>query len=407
MAIPKLALIPSGVKAGKLYSVLPTNGAGDFTTTRASVATRVNENGLIEEVASNVPRLDYSDGTCPSLLLEPSSTNLITYSEDFSNAAWTKARATITSNSVISPDGNLTADKLIATSVSGAHQTKETLSTVSGNYTFSVFAKKGEYKNILLWDDTLSGGVGVNLDDLSIFRDEANQGYKIEDYGNDWIRISVNYTYTAQVPQNGVYTYDNSATPQLEFAGNDVDGLYIWGAQLEQNSYATSYIKTVGTTQTRTKDKTFKTGITNLIGQSEGVLFVDFIPKGNTATQIVYQVRTSGVTNVGQIDIRFSGGTLNALGNDGGSAQFGIVGTVINLGQRYKCAIRYKKNDVAFYINGVLIGTDVVASFNSSSKDQVSFGENLTSYVPVASIKDARVYTTALSDLELTNLTTI
>ena len=134
---------------------------------------------------------------------------------------------------------------------------------------------------------------------------------------------------------------------------------------------------------------------------------MDFIPKGNTATQIVYQVRTSGVTNVGQIDIRFSGGTLNALGNDGGSAQFGIVGTVINLGQRYKCAIRYKKNDVAFYINGVLIGTDVVASFNSSSKDQVSFGENLTSYVPVASIKDARVYTTALSDLELTNLTTI
>ena len=75
MAIPSIAMIPSGYKANKLYSVLPTNGDGDFTTTRNTVATRVNENGLIEEVASNVPRLDYSDGGCPSLLLEPTSTN--------------------------------------------------------------------------------------------------------------------------------------------------------------------------------------------------------------------------------------------------------------------------------------------------------------------------------------------
>ena len=76
MAIPTLTMIPSGYKAGKLYSVLPTNGDGDFTTSRSSSATRVNKSGLIETVLSNVPRLDYSDGSCPSLLLEPQSTNL-------------------------------------------------------------------------------------------------------------------------------------------------------------------------------------------------------------------------------------------------------------------------------------------------------------------------------------------
>ena len=102
---PSIAMIPSGYKTGKLYSVLPTNGDGDFTTTRNTVATRVNKDGFIEEVAANVPRLDYSDGTCPSLLLEGTATNLITYSEDFSQ--WSASNLTVIDNNTISPSGNL------------------------------------------------------------------------------------------------------------------------------------------------------------------------------------------------------------------------------------------------------------------------------------------------------------
>ena len=78
MAIPSLAMIPSGYKDGKVYSVLPSNGDGDFTFSRGSNATRVNKDGLIETITGDTPRLDYSDGSCPSLLLEPQSTNLIT-----------------------------------------------------------------------------------------------------------------------------------------------------------------------------------------------------------------------------------------------------------------------------------------------------------------------------------------
>ena len=130
MAIPKLALIPSGVKAGKLYSVLPTNGDGDFTTTRNTVATRVNENGLIEEVASNVPRLDYSDGTCPSLLLEPTATNLIVYSELFSDASWTKAGSSVVSGFVSpSADSLLTAFKLVEDTSNGIHYITKTFTS--------------------------------------------------------------------------------------------------------------------------------------------------------------------------------------------------------------------------------------------------------------------------------------
>jgi hypothetical protein len=73
---PKLALIPSGYKQDKVYSVLPNNGDGDFTFKRTSSATRINKDGVIETVASDVPRLDYSDSNCPVLLLEPTRTNL-------------------------------------------------------------------------------------------------------------------------------------------------------------------------------------------------------------------------------------------------------------------------------------------------------------------------------------------
>ena len=89
MAIPSLAMIPSGYKATKLYSVLPTDGVGDFTveTNRrcgtTGNATRVNSAGLIETVGADVPRLDYSDGGCPVLLTEPQATNLVPYSSDF------------------------------------------------------------------------------------------------------------------------------------------------------------------------------------------------------------------------------------------------------------------------------------------------------------------------------------
>ena len=115
-----IALIPSGTKASKLYSVLPANGNGDFTHTRGSTATRVNKDGFIESVANNVPRLDYPlssgvAGDCPHLLLEPSRTNLVTDSEDFSDSSYYKNNATITTDDSTSPDGNVTADKITST----------------------------------------------------------------------------------------------------------------------------------------------------------------------------------------------------------------------------------------------------------------------------------------------------
>ena len=102
---PSIAMIPSGYKDEKVYSVLPTNGDGDFTFARTTIATRVNSNGLIEEVGIGKPRLDYSDGACPSLLLERTATNFAVYSEAISTSYSTN-NLTQTPNYGISPDGN-------------------------------------------------------------------------------------------------------------------------------------------------------------------------------------------------------------------------------------------------------------------------------------------------------------
>ena len=110
-----VVLIPSGYKAGttdNLYSVLPANGNGDFNATRGSTATRINKDGLIESVATNVPRLDYPliDGVvqdCPALLLEPSRTNYITQSIDLADWSSFVASGTVTRTNdySTSPDG--------------------------------------------------------------------------------------------------------------------------------------------------------------------------------------------------------------------------------------------------------------------------------------------------------------
>ena len=135
-------------KAGKIYSLKPTDGTGDFDFTRSGSATRINKDGLIELVSSNVPRLNYPliDGVvsgCPSLLLEPARTNLLTYSEDFSNAYWTKSNVSLTSG-FISPDGTANAFKLVENNSTGAHwivvtSFVETSSLL--NKTFSFYVK--------------------------------------------------------------------------------------------------------------------------------------------------------------------------------------------------------------------------------------------------------------------------
>jgi hypothetical protein len=115
-----------GASSGKLYSIVPTNGNGDMTFTRATSATnpatRDNSSGLIELVGNNVPRLEYDvAGGCPSILLEPQRTNSLSYSEQFNDTSWSKNNSTIQADVTISPDGTQDADRLVEDILLGQH----------------------------------------------------------------------------------------------------------------------------------------------------------------------------------------------------------------------------------------------------------------------------------------------
>jgi hypothetical protein len=177
-----LIVTANGYKASKLYSVVPSDGSGDMTVTRATTATRVNSSGLIESVANNVPRLDYLNSACPTLLLEPQRTNLQTYSEDFSNAVYIKVGATVRTNTDASPDGTTTADRLSEDSSTGIHTAAISAGQVTGgDYTFSVFVKaNGRTKFQLAESFSIGGAVNFDLTAVTATTTAPAKNGKIE-----------------------------------------------------------------------------------------------------------------------------------------------------------------------------------------------------------------------------------
>jgi hypothetical protein len=417
-----LVVTPNGYKAGTLYSVIPNTTLGDMTVVRATTATRVNSAGLIESMANNVPRLDYTDGTCPSLLVEPQRTNLLTYSEQFDNAAWTKSNTTISANAITAPDGTLTADKLVPSAVLSPYkEIWQNVSTTTGQpYTFSIFAKAGEYTYLqLIGNGTGFGSFAFNVDlstGLETYYDSTGSTVNsrgIINYGNGWYKVFISV--------NAISTSSNRIAPQVIPAGNSVrgvswtpdgtSGLYLWGAQVEVGSYATSYIPTTSAAVTRNADAISKTGISSLINSTEGVLFVETKGFADAITQpysTYIQLSKNGesVFDNSLVLQHRNNGYLRVYVN--GSATTNLNFNIdIDFTQNHKIAVLYKLNGYKLFIDGVaqsLFGTPTQTVF--SGLDNLSFdlrGSNSWN----AKIKNLIVFPSALSDTELTELTTL
>ena len=221
-----LIVTPNAYKESKLYSVVPSSGAGDMNVVRATTATRVNSAGLIEVV----PR------------------NLVEYSEQFDNAYWTKDGSTISANATTAPNGNLTADKLNETATTGVHRVGRATFPAGTQRTFSVFAKKSERNFVSLFENNSVGntvkGVIFNLNTgvVSLNNDAAYYfNPTIQDFGNGWYRCSVNWTpISLSVPSIGS-SLDGLTNSYVGVSGN---GIFIYGAQLEDFATATEYFPT-------------------------------------------------------------------------------------------------------------------------------------------------------------------
>jgi len=263
-----------------------------ITFTRTSSATRINGQGLVEVVPANSARFDHSydpvSGTVRSLglLIEEARTNLVTYSQGtgMNTTNWSGASGVIINeNVVISPAGDLTANKLIATSENILHLfSSNTFAVTSGTtYTFSCFFKAAEFS----WIYFRTGGSPFGSNGLIYNLDTETTGTLvntldsppiIQKYPNGWYKIII--TKTAALTGNGtIQIIVPNGNSTSTFSGDDVSGFYVWGAQVEQGAFPTSYIPTSGSTVTRTADNASMVGenFSSWYNQSEGTVYVN------------------------------------------------------------------------------------------------------------------------------------
>ena len=404
-----LCVTPNGYKAGTLYSVIPNTTLGDMTVVRATTATRVNSAGLIESVANNVPRLDYSNGTCPSILVEPQRTNLLQYSEQINNAAWIKDNSpTITTNIATAPDGTISADGIQAADASNFKTINQTFAVSSNStITASVFIKKET-------SETYYGGLGIIFYGTSTktcfvaFKAVTGEGavigsnltaiIKVDDYGNYW-RLSVTTTDNGSNASLDLYYYATLSTTFTGLSAGAGSVRTIWGLQLEAASYPTSYIPTTSAAVTRNADVISKTGISALIGQTEGTIFIDF-DIDNILSQTIDPVIFS-FTGTNYIRL-FTTGVISYF--DSNVVSLSSSSSIINNGQN-KIAVNYKNNDFSIYANGVLVATNNSGAVVAKSQISLNYIAS-TIYNPSIFYNLVTLFPTKLTGAECISLTT-
>jgi len=327
----------------------------------------------------NVPRIDYTGGNCGSLLLEKQSTNLVTYSEQFDNAAWSKYLTTISPNNATSPDGTQNAD--MATSDTGGDLKNILNVATSTTYTFSFYVKRGTVADAKY--RVYNFDTGTNI--------VAPTSYISQTNTSTWVRISVSFTSSATGTSYGFYLLDGAS------AGT----IYLWGAQVEASSYPTSYIPTLASSVTRLADAAYKTGISSLIGQTEGTLFCDV--NLNSRVSFTYlALSTDLATTSNYLGIGFLANSINFESVVGAALQANIVHSNSSTG-RFKIAAAYKANDFVLYINGVQIGTDTSGTVPACSQ----LGLNAFTTAQALNYNSVQVYKTRLTNAELATLTTL
>ena len=381
-------------KKGSTLAYSDTNNAFKplpFSFERNSIGTRVNKEGLIEVVGKDIPRIDYTDSSEGALLLENSSTNLITYSEAFDNAYWTKSGSSVVSG-FVSPSGDTSAFKLTE-DTSSNHQMYRAISGTSK--TLSFFAKSDGRD----W-------IAINCGSLTYFNVAlgivgtvaSGSSATIESMPNGWFRCSVTETSAAYGADFSL-SKDGTTT---SYQGDGTSGVLLWGMQLESGN-PSSYIPTNGSTVQRAAETCNESGNSEVFNDSEGVLFVDTATLQEGVTERI--ISLSDETPSNNIYLSFSGSinTIYYLVVSGGVTQF-VLPVIVSQKETNKLSIKYKSNSISFWLNGFKVGETSVANTPSGLKN-ISFGYPINSLNFYGKTKEIAYYDTALTDAELETLT--
>jgi hypothetical protein len=432
-ASPSLLIVPARFKTGKLYTQIATTSAGlvlgssgDFNVRRDTIATRVNANGLIEVVASGIPRLDYytSGGTagCPALLVEPSAANGIFNSQDTATSWTLGASLSGTYENVIGVSGN---NLTVAVSGSGIGFSLGRLGRLTNNvalasgstYTISFLMKQTGAHTIGGYYAAITGAGSGNLaagfnvsgsfssGSFFISSNTINRVRRVERFGTDVFRCSETFTMSA----SGTLT-DFFVAPLVSVTSQDNPavglGIAFAAPQIELGAIPTSFIPTTAAAVTRNADVINLTGsVSGCIGQTEGTIYAEVVLSRINANQVI---------SLGTLDDRImisfdSSTTVLALIRVGGAnANYtATIPAIPATGGVYKIALGYKANDYCFAVNGVAYASPASRGV-PANMSVVYLGASVFSSAQFNDrIRAAALYTTRLTDSELAALTTL
>jgi len=367
----------TGYSQDKIGSAIPVDSNGDFDFHRESTATRVNEAGLIEVSQGNdTPRIDFTTGE-GAFLIEPQMTNELRYSNDFSQ--WDENNnASVTLNVLTSPDGTQNAAQFTYDGTSNG-RVEEAIAVNNGSdYTFSIYLKNKDIS------DPTQVFIG--------FSSAPNEGEYVT-ITNEWQRFST--TQTA----NGSTEFPRVS---CDLAGS----LYAFGAQVEESSFATSYIPTNASTVTRSAERANSSGNSDLFNDSEGVLYAEIASLAESVgNNKKFSISSGASSNSVFFSYRGTNNQIQVLVKSGGTNTVNLTPTISPaVTNFFKIAIKYKTDDFALFVNGTKVATDTSCAMptglNTLNFDRGDGGQDY-----IGKVKCIAVFKEALTDAELTQLT--
>ncbi len=421
MSIPTIKIGDDNwaVKPSLFLGYNDTNGIyipREFTVSRGTTALEVNSAGILTTANNNIARIDYLNFAKGALFVEASAQNLALQSEAFTlSANWNTSvggRTLVTGDvtATLDPYGGNAADLLSDdNTASSTHRmyTASNVSITSGTtYSTSFFVKANTtpwFEIRLLQSNEADAGISGTVFNLASGTITSGSG-TIQNYGNGWYRCT--NIGTSNFTGNGrifFYVYDSSGAKN--YNGTSSNSLYIFGAQLEAGSIATTYIPTTTGTGSRAADTISLSNVSNLIGQTEGTIYaeVDVRNWQNAGTTISITVDGSQDNSIRMYSLSSNQfvGLVRAAGQN-----VAVLATSTGLANGvYKMALAYKANDFAFYVNGSLVNTDT--SGTPPACNFVLLGQEGTGLNTRLNdrIRAAAIYTTRLSNNELQLLT--
>jgi hypothetical protein len=414
----------SSVESGQINANKPLDQ--NFTFTRASTATFLGSNNLLQTAASGMPRIDYVGNSSGHILLEPSRTNVFQQSNNLSNNTWWSERNGSLNKNITSPTGTSNDAWTVATNSGGLDKrvgmrmrnngTTNITIPAGTSKTFSIFVKKSSYDfvylNVTKFQNDMKGDSFFNISNGTLGTVSSNNSnQKIEDYGNGWYRLSVTVTAPASPTDNAgeINWYVANSDNTLFVTADGTSTSFWYGGQIEVGEYGTSYIETTTADVTRVAETATGAGTSAEFNDSEGVLYAEISALADDGTSRRITITDNSgdnFFNIVSLELDEASNNLKAFISSSTSIT-SFLFTSLNQSQNNKIALKYNSSSADLFVNGSNVQTNqnpnlptglVNLNFNNG---KVPSGSDF-----YGKVKEVRVYKTALTDAELVSLTT-